>query len=380
MPWTAADAFEPITESAPLVEKLRDRINAHGPITFREFMETALYDAGHGYYATSRAAMSRDGDYVTSPELHPVFGALIARQLEEMWRALNAPATFDLVEAGGGRGTLARDILRAAGRSPAFADAVRYTIVDRSALMRDEQRRTLAPLSDRARIVDEMPVNIQGVILSNELLDAFPVHRVLNQGGTLREIYVAHDGERFHDEPGDPSTPDLAGYFDALGLMPGDGCIAEANLDAPRWMTSAAHALKRGYVLTFDYGYEAPELYARWRRDGTLLCFYGQAASSDPYQRIGRQDMTSSVDFTTLRRAGEAAGLATLAITSQSEFLARLGITDALASVAGAQMEEYFARRTIVLALLDPARLGRILVLLQARNAPSGPFTGFADA
>ena len=382
MTWTAADAFEPITESAPLVASLRDRINSHSSITFRDFMEAVLYDAEHGYYATSDAPMTRSGDYVTSPEVHPIFAALVALQLEELWQAMGAPAAFDVVEAGGGRGTLARDILRAADRSPQFAEAIRYTIVDRSPLMRDEQRRTHGALSDSVSIEDELPDGVQGVVLSNELLDAFPVHRVINDVGVFRELYVDHDGEHFYDRPGVPSTPELAAYFDALRLSPGEGCTAEVNLEAPRWIASVARSIRHGYVLTFDYGYDAADLYAPWRRDGTLLCFYGQSASSDPYQRIGRQDITSSVDFTTLQRAGEATGLATVALTTQSEFLMRLGINEALQKVAAErpQMEEYFARRSIVLSLIDPGRLGRIRVLLQAKDAPAGRFTGFSDA
>jgi SAM-dependent MidA family methyltransferase len=135
-------------------------------------------------------------------------------------------------------------------------------------------------------------------------------------------------------------------------------------------------------VLTFDYGYEAADLYAPWRRDGTLLCFYKQSASSDPYQRVGLQDMTASVDFTTLRRAGENAGMQTAGYTDQASFLARMGIGDGLAAVGAAgsaQIEEYFARRNVVLDLIDPAKLGRIKVLLQSKGVPESTFRGFHD-
>jgi SAM-dependent MidA family methyltransferase len=163
-------------------------------------------------------------------------------------------------------------------------------------------------------------------------------------------------------------------------MLPGEGCFAEVNLEAPRWIADVASRLTRGFVLTFDYGYEASDLYAPWRRDGTLLCFYKQSVSSDPYQRIGKQDITASIDFTTLRRAGEDAGLTTIAMTDQSQFLQRLGITNALAAAtSGNQLEEYFARRNVVLDLIDPARLGRVKVLLQTKNVAARTFTGFAD-
>jgi SAM-dependent MidA family methyltransferase len=133
-------------------------------------------------------------------------------------------------------------------------------------------------------------------------------------------------------------------------------------------------------VLTFDYGYEAAELYAPWRRDGTLICSYRQTASSDPYQRVGRQDISASVDFTTLRTAGEHAGLTMVALVNQSDFLLRMGIADAVAVVGDTGLEEYFARRNLVLGLVDPAGLGRIKVLLQSKGISAAPFTGFADA
>lgn len=230
---------------------------------------------------------------------------------------------------------------------------------------------------------EDLPPAVSGIVLSNELIDAFPVHRVVRRGDELLEVYVDHNGDHFVDHLGPLSTPDLPAYFDALGLLPGDGCYAEVNLAAGRWMASVGASLQRGYVLTFDYGYEARDLYAPWRRDGTLLCCYQQAASSDPYQRVGRQDITSSVDFTTLRRLGETVGLRTLAMTDQASFLVRMGIGDGVAAASGggsAQIEEYFARRGVVLALIDPARLGRITVLLQGKDVPDARLRGFTES
>lgn len=379
------DDFASITESAPLVAELRARIAEQGPITFREFMQAALYHPRFGYYTTSSGSMGRGGDYVTSPEVHPVFGALVAKQLCQLWNIMSYPERFDLIEHGGGSGLLARDILTwAQTREPAFAAALRYRIVEISPSLRDAQRSALAAADlppDSVEWLDAPPPRVTGCVLSNELIDAFPVHRVVRSGDELREVCVALDNaERFVDELRPLSDPALARYFDDLALLPGDGCYAEVNLDAPRWMADVATSIDRGYVLTFDYGYEAADLYAPWRRDGTLLCFSRQSASSDPYQRIGKQDMTASVDFTTLRRAGEAAGLRTLGLTDQSSFLVRLGIGDGIASVAQqrpGEMEEYFARRKVVMDLIDPARLGRIKVLLQGTGVPDAPLLAF---
>jgi SAM-dependent MidA family methyltransferase len=155
-----------------------------------------------------------------------------------------------------------------------------------------------------------------------------------------------------------------------LGLLPGEGCRAEVNLAALVWMRQVAAALARGFVLTFDYGHEARDLYAPWRRDGTLLCFYRHNPSPDPYVRVGKQDMTAHVDFTSLVEEGRRHGLEPLGITTQSRFLAALGIGGALAPPSGAELplEEYYARRRAVSELLDPAGLGRIRVLVQAKG------------
>ncbi len=254
----------------------------------------------------------------------------------------------------------------------------------RAPIWPEAQRSTLgaAGIADGAvEWLGELPERITGCVFSNELVDAFPVHRVVREGDALREVYVTVRDGRFVDEPGPLSDDALRRYFDDLGLLPGDGCFAEVNLDAVTWLHAVARSLERGYVLTFDYGYEAPELYAPWRRDGTLLCFYRQSASSDPYQRIGKQDMTASVDFTTLERAGEASGLRTIALTDQASFLLRLGLAQGVSDVARTpgQMEEYFARRKVVMDLIDPARLGRVKVLLQGTAVPDARLTGFTD-
>jgi SAM-dependent MidA family methyltransferase len=380
------DDFESITESAPLAAELRARIASDGAITFREFMQGALYHPAHGYYTTSAGSMGRAGDYVTSPEVHSIFGALVAKQILEFWSVMSRPARFDVVEHGGGSGVLARDILRwALARAPAFANALRYSIVEMSASLRDAQRRTLIAAGlpiDGVEWLAETPERVEGCVLSNELIDAFPIHRVVRQGDQLSEVFVSLDSAgRFTERLCPLSDPALAKYFHNLGLLPGNGCFAEINLDAPRWMSDVAASVERGYVLTFDYGYEAPELYAPWRKDGTLLCFYKQSASSDPYQRIGKQDMTASVDFTTLRRVGEKGGLTTLGMTDQAAFLVRLGIGEGVGRIARerpGEMEEYFARRKAVIDLIDPARLGRIKVLLQGKNVPDASLRGFA--
>lgn len=369
--------FEPATENAALKQAIVSRIEREGGISFREYMKMALYHPNLGYYTTERETMGRAGDYVTSPEASPFFGAMLGRQLREMWERLGRPAAFEAVEAGAGSGALARDILAWASRSAAdFAAALCYTIVERNDRLAERQRARLAAegLADAARWSEDLPAGITGVIFSNELLDAMPVHRVSVRNGDLREIYVTWDGSRFAEELREPSA-EVVRYFDRLGVRPAEGATAEANPAAIGWVDAAARSLDRGYLMTIDYGYEAEELYASWRRDGTLLCFYRHNPSTDPYARIGRQDMTSHVDFTSVCRAGEDAGLKTLGNVSQSEFLENLGIAEAMRPPEAGELEEYFARRRAVTELIDPGALGRIRVLIQAKGA-GGPLAG----
>jgi SAM-dependent MidA family methyltransferase len=223
----------------------------------------------------------------------------------------------------------------------------------------------------------EMPDAVEGCVLSNELLDSMSVHRVRIDDGQLREVFVDWDEKQFREEPQESSTPEIRRYFERLGLLPGEGCTSEVNLAAVGWMSRVGAALRRGFVLTFDYGYEAEELYAPWRKDGTLLCFYKHNPSNDPYARIGQQDMTSHVDFTSLRNAGEAGGLTTLGLVSQSEFLINRGIGEALPVPGGElSLEERLARRRAVSELVDPAGLGRIKVLVQAKGIDVSHLSG----
>jgi SAM-dependent MidA family methyltransferase len=392
---STVDEFESTAENPLLVAEIRTRLERGGRMTFRDFMEMALYHPRHGYYRSPREKMGRAGDYLTSPEVHPLFGHMVGRQLADMWEVMGSPARFDLLEMGAGNGLLARDILRWAQRlHPAFLKALTYRIAETSPALVERQRRTLEALGLPVRQAGlpegkvtwepgEAPAagSVSGCLLSNELVDSFPVHRVAVEGGKLLEVYVVWQEGRFQEELGPPSTPELGAYFERLGLLPGEGCRAEVNLAALVWMRQVAAALARGFVLTFDYGHEAGDLYAPWRRDGTLLCFYRHNPSPDPYVRVGKQDMTAHVDFTSLVEEGRRHGLELLGITTQSRFLAALGIGEALAPAPGAELplEEYYARRRAVSELLDPAGLGRIRVLVQAKGVGGCALRGLVE-
>jgi SAM-dependent MidA family methyltransferase len=357
-------------ENAALKDIILEAVGRAGRLPFSDFMELALYHPVHGYYVTQDPAR----DYQSSPNVHPIFGAVLASQIAEFWRLLGQPDCFQVFEAGAGRGELAADIVRwLRSHEPDLFDAIDYTIHDRALNMSaaDETLARLGLPDDCLRVASGLPPegSLVGCILTNELLDAFPVRRVIVDAGKLLELYVTAEGEAFR-EVADRPSPEVAAYFEALDLMPGEGCFAEVNLAAPAWMASASASLRRGYVLTLDYGYPAPELYAPWRRQGTLLTFYRHTSGEDPFVRIGRQDMTASVDFTTLTRAGEAAGLRTLGLTTQARFLSALGIWSALEGPRVERLESFFALRKAVTVLTDPAGLGRVKVLVQGKDVP----------
>jgi SAM-dependent MidA family methyltransferase len=359
------------SEDAMLREIIAERIRNAGPITFAEFIELALYHPARGYYFTQDPMR----DYQSSPNVHPVFGAAIARQLVAFWQAMDRPSLFTAFEAGAGGGRLAADVLRALRiESPDLYDAIRYVLQDvvlahGDAMLRLER----AGLPEgKFEVASELPrtPSIDGVILSNELLDALPFHRVRRRGGTLFELRAGLEDGRLADIEAVPS-PVIERHFAELGVSPTDGCEAEVNLAAAAWTRRAGGALRRGYLLTLDYGYEAEQLYAPWRKRGTLLTFYRHTSGDDPYARIGRQDITASVDLTSVLRAGESAGLTTLRLVTQAEYLAGMGIGDALVrGPSGSEIEAYYSLRRAVIELTDTSGLGRIRVMIQGRGVP----------
>jgi len=331
---------------SPLAAELRARLAASGGVPFAEFMAACLYHPRYGYYMTPRERIGKHGDFFTSSSVHALFGRLVARQLAEMADLLGGEL-FQVVEQGAGEGHLALDILDAlAAEFPALYAGMSYTLVEVSPANRDRQARTLAGHAARVQwcAADEWSLD-SGCFLSNELVDAFPVHVVARLDGAWRELFVvnAADGG-FAEEFRDPSTAALEEHFRWLGTAPVEGNRAEANLAAPVWMREIGARVGRGFVITIDYGYPAPELYALHRRDGTLLCYRQHQADDDPYSAVGEKDITSHVDFTALQRAGEEAGLDTLWFGEQYRFLLGLGFVEELLRLQAHCADEREAR------------------------------------
>ena len=347
--------------------EIRKLIETRGEIPFSEFMEIALYHPD-GYYSRQGRQGAR-GDYYTSPIGHPAFGALIAVQLHAMWKTLGRPSPFWVIDAGAGNGVLASDVLTFANsRFRDFSKSVRYVTLDRAittSLHETGQR----PSSTRGT---GLPFkDVVGCVLSNELIDAFPVHRFEIADGRPQEILVTLDTDgNFIEVIGAPTTPLIAERIAALDMKLYDGFRGEVNLGIGPWMDEVADSLDRGYLLTIDYGYEAAELYSDDRRRGTLQSYYLHTDGHSPYQRIGRQDMTAHVDFTALIDRGLAVGLRPVFLTTQAEFLHSLGFNEMEKSVrqSNRDREEKSANLSAMRDLVNPNGLGRFKVLVQEKN------------
>jgi len=352
--------------------ELRRRIRASGRITFAQFMETALYLPDAGYYQ-AQAEIGRRGDFLTSPETHPVFGALLARLACRLWRALDSPRRFAVLEYGAGTGSLCRQFLAAAPHLDGdFAAALAYLIVERSAFLRARQQELLLDFVGRVQWIppDRPPEPVAECVLANEVVDALPVHRLQVEGGGLREIYVGCIADRYLELRGSLSTPQLE------GLRPPEESAMEICLAAADWVRDAALRLGRGYVITIDFGGSAEVIYGSATPRGALKCFWRHGWTDDPYDRPGLQDITAPVDFTNLQRQGEVCGLEVMMDMSQQELLERLGICDVLEAINKRELpvEERERNLRAVRALCDPRGLGSYRVLVQSKSAPAIPF------
>jgi SAM-dependent MidA family methyltransferase len=359
----------------PLEQEIAAEIARRGPMSFARFMALALYHPRWGYYSRG-AGIGRD--FHTSPEIHPLFGALIARQVAECWELLDRPATMDVVELGGGNGGLAASLLRELKQEwPACAAAVRYRIVEQSAALRARQRQRLQGLPVRW---GGLPRVVRGLVLSNEFFDALPVHLVIVRQGQLRERYVDWTGEEFRFVEGDPSTRRLAAYFQRVGVQPVEDIPLEVNLAATTMIKRIGRALHRGWVITIDYGAPAALRYDPQRFRGVLTCYAGGSWNYEPLRRVGEQDITAHIDFTALSRWGREVGLQPVGLLTQREFLRNLGFDAYLHALSERPLDlaSWEWNREAMVQLAAPGGLGRFLVFGQAAGGASVLLMGFS--
>jgi SAM-dependent MidA family methyltransferase len=362
-------------EKPELLRHLRQRIESAGGISFAEFMAEALYHPAWGYYTSSRRRIGKEGDFFTSSSVHSLFGRLIARQLEQMWRLLGS-GPFVIAEQGAGEGHLCLDILDALREEfPACYRAVDYRIVELSPDHRRGQSEQLQEHQAAGRVrwcaLEDLR-GMRGCLLSNELVDAFPVHLIEKRDGQLLEVFVVTTAEGFGEELRPLEDQAIQDYLDLVGAGPLEGNRGEVNLDALNWMRQVAGLLEEGFVLTIDYGYPAQELFAPHRRTGTLLCYHRHQSSENPYQRVGCQDITAHIDFSALQKVGEQQGLLPLYFGEQYQFLMGLGFLEALLQLQAETSDPNQAqalRMTLKNLILPEQGMGeRFKVLIQGKN------------
>lgn len=312
-----------VTDTMKLADIIIQRITDKGPISFKEFMEMCLYYPELGYYVSSSSKIGTNGDFYTSTSLSSAFGALIGKQLEEMWR-LMGEGPFVVVEYGAGTGALCHDVLDHLRSNDQMYSELRYCIIERSPSMRAIEKLHLPEKVEWYNSIGEIgPIN--GCILSNELFDNFPVHQVVMQH-ELMEVFV--DYNNGFTEILKPAGQELKNYFIELGVELPHGFRTEVNLQALDWTTEVASALNRGFVTTIDYGFLSPELYKPCKSQGTLLCYQKHFIHDNPYENIGSQDITSHVNFSALQLWGQKNGLTDCGFTDQCHFLLSLGLND----------------------------------------------------
>lgn len=348
---------------------------ASGWLPFDRWMDEALYAPGLGYYAAGSAKLAEGGrhpcgDFVTAPELTPLFAQTLARQVAEV---LEACGGAEVLEFGAGTGALAAGLLAALDE---LGVAARYRIVEVSAELRDRQRARLAAYGDRVSWLDTLPASFVGCVLANEVLDAMPVRLFRWAGSGLLERGVAlNGGARFVWQ--DRAAPADLVQAVAARMPPLPGYVSEINLRGEAFVRGMGAWLEAGAALLIDYGFARAEYYHPQRMEGTLMCHLRHVAHADPFVAVGAQDITAHVDFTAMAEAAVDGGLDVLGYVPQAGFLMNAGLIDLLSRVDAADAQAYARAAAPVQKLLSPAEMGELFKVLAVGRGVGRPLSGF---
>jgi SAM-dependent MidA family methyltransferase len=364
-----------LAHSQRVAAHLRTLIDAAGGwIPFSRYMEAALYAPGLGYYAAGAMKFGAAGDFVTAPEMTPLFGRTLAHAIAPVL----AETGGEVLELGAGSGRLAVDVLGELERLDALPS--RYLILEVSADLRQRQQeniaRELPQLAGRVHWLDALPAHFSGAILGNELLDALPVELVHWTDNAPLSRGVVLDGEAFGWQDRPIADPVLRARADALNLAP--GYLSEINLAADALIASLAECLDRGLILMIDYGFGQSEYYHPQRHMGTLRAHYRHHALDDPFYLPGLCDLTAHVDFSAVVRAGTAAGLELAGYTSQAGFLLNSGLTELLMQTLPDDAAAYLPQSNAVQRLVSPAEMGELFKVIGLSKGGIAPLAGFA--
>lgn len=311
-----------------LCQIIIEKIKKEGPMSFCEFMEMALYYPSKGYYMSDGKRVGKSGDYYTSPHVSSLYGRILGKQLEEMWHLLN-DGPFTIVEHGAGNGQLCHDILNYLKENVSLYEHLKYYIVEKSEAMNLKAQDLIKEKTIWLEEIEELePVN--GCILSNELIDNFPVHLVVMEN-ELMEVFV--DFKADFVEILKPASKEIQNHLAVQQIVLPKGYRTEINLIAAEWIQNVAAKLNRGFVITVDYGFPSYELYAPQRNSGTLACYYQHTSGNSPYCNVGLQDITAHVNFSALHFWGKQKGLECTGFCNQSYFMRALGLVSDLREI-----------------------------------------------
>ena len=348
--------------------------HAGGWISFAQYMEAALYAPGLGYYAAGATKLGAAGDFVTAPEMTPLFGRTLAHAMAPVLKETNG----EVLELGAGSGKLAVDVLGELERLDALPP--RYGILEVSADLRARQQERLARdlphLFDRVHWLNALPAHFSGVMLGNEVLDALPVELVHWTDSEPMQRGVSLNGEAFDWQDRPIADPVLRARAEGLNLAP--GYLSEINLAADGLIASLAQCLDHGLILMIDYGFGESEYYHPQRHMGTLRAHYRHHALDDPFYLPGLCDLTAHVDFSAVARAAEASGLSLAGYASQANFLINAGLTELLMQISPTDAAVYLPQANAVQRLVSPAEMGdlfKVIGLIQGNIAPLAGFS-----
>lgn len=371
-----------LNHSRSVQMRIRDKIVAAGGwISFEQFMHLALYAPGLGYYSSGATKLGSAGDFVTAPEISPLFGRAVAQQIKQIIHCMSTP---DLLEFGAGSGKLALDILLELERSNALPR--KYYILDVSAELRLRQQMLLAEHAPHLTAIiewlEQMPPRFSGVMLANEVLDAMPMHSIVWHSNAAFERGVAWENEQFVWQNRPILSAELRAMAETLSSLINLGgsshpYFSEINLNARYFMRSLSDILQQGVILLIDYGFGRNEYYHPQRSEGTLMCHYRHHTHGDPFYLPGLQDITSHVDFSAITQAVENTHLELGGYTTQAHFLINCGITDILAQTSAEDLTHYLPQANQLHRLISPAEMGELFKAIAFVKDFSEPLMGF---
>lgn len=383
-PWDIpADWPAPTTDARAVSEALVGRIRAEidsagGFLEFARYMELALYAPGLGYYSGGARKFGAGGDFVTAPEISPLFSRCLARSCADVLERIGGG---DVLELGAGSGVMAADVLRELAACDALPE--HYWIVERSADLRERQHAQLAHSVphwlERVQWLDAPPAQAwRGVLIANEVLDAWPVTLFGWRAGEVVEVGVGwkEDGFMWRERPAAASLDAQVREWAAAYVWP-DSYRSEVNVALPAWMRTLAESLEQGAAIFVDYGYARHEYYSAERAQGTLLCHYRHRAHADPLLLPGLQDITAQVDFTAVAEAAQAAGLDVAVYTTQAHFLLDAGIEQLLAQASPDMTHEYLRLAAQAKTLLLPGEMGERFKAILLTRGVAADIAGF---